>query len=370
MQRITWLGALCNLGLAFLKGFLGTLTHSSSLIADAAHSLSDLVTDAITLITLKLVGKPADEHHPYGCICLAGIGIGFEALQNLVTTVARRDLAATTTTTASDSCSSLDPADAPLALLAVLASFTVKEALDALSSAVAGVGIVGAYLHYPLCDPLGGVLVAGMVFRQGAEMLEESAMEGLTRLTLGASQDVLAVDDLKVRRAGSNLLVDVHVAVCDKLTLSGFQNVSNLVKKRIKESVPDVIDVDCGQYRLVYAGGEYTIPGLENTGGLLQRKKERYRTRSCGLFLLPPTSITTWSQSIVAAIGNVFSGSGSPWTVGDLKLKSGEISDLVKTTIRRDCDDCAMNCAEIAKVEVRLELADGCTLISNQLLGG
>lgn len=66
MQRITWLGALCNLGLAFLKGFLGTLTHSSALIADAAHSLSDLVTDAITLITLKLVGKPADEHHPYG----------------------------------------------------------------------------------------------------------------------------------------------------------------------------------------------------------------------------------------------------------------------------------------------------------------
>lgn len=46
--------------------FAGTLGHSSAMIADAGHSLSDLLSDAVTLWAVRLSRLPPDEDHPYG----------------------------------------------------------------------------------------------------------------------------------------------------------------------------------------------------------------------------------------------------------------------------------------------------------------
>lgn len=51
------------LTLQFLAGIIG---HSSAMIADAGHSLSDLLSDAVTLWAVRLSRLPPDEDHPYG----------------------------------------------------------------------------------------------------------------------------------------------------------------------------------------------------------------------------------------------------------------------------------------------------------------
>src|SRR5690625_290963 len=61
-----WLGIVGNIILATLKWVVGVLSNSKALIADAAHSASDVAGSFAVLIGLKAAQKPPDEDHPYG----------------------------------------------------------------------------------------------------------------------------------------------------------------------------------------------------------------------------------------------------------------------------------------------------------------
>ena len=66
LSRVTALAAVANLVLVVVKGGVGLLGGSSVLVADAVHSLSDLATDVVALLSLRVASKPPDEEHPYG----------------------------------------------------------------------------------------------------------------------------------------------------------------------------------------------------------------------------------------------------------------------------------------------------------------
>ena len=59
-------GILGNLFLCGIKITVGLLTGSMSIIADGLNNLSDMGSAVVTLIGLKLAGKPADNDHPFG----------------------------------------------------------------------------------------------------------------------------------------------------------------------------------------------------------------------------------------------------------------------------------------------------------------
>lgn len=64
--RITRIGLYVNLGMAIGKGFGGYVFNSQALIADAIHSLTDLVSDVMTLATVSWSIKPPSERFPSG----------------------------------------------------------------------------------------------------------------------------------------------------------------------------------------------------------------------------------------------------------------------------------------------------------------
>jgi cation diffusion facilitator family transporter len=66
VNRAGWLSIIGNLLLSVLKYWAGITTGSLALVADAWHSLSDIITSAIVLIGGKISRKPADEEHPFG----------------------------------------------------------------------------------------------------------------------------------------------------------------------------------------------------------------------------------------------------------------------------------------------------------------
>lgn len=66
IYRVTVLGSIINVLLVALKFAFGVLGRSSAMIADAVHSLSDLVTDVIVIVFVKLSNKPQDSDHDYG----------------------------------------------------------------------------------------------------------------------------------------------------------------------------------------------------------------------------------------------------------------------------------------------------------------
>ena len=78
-----------NIALATFKFFVGFITGSLAIIADAWHTLSDSLSSIVLLIGLKIAEKPADAEHPFGHgraeliaavvigMMLAGVGVEF-----------------------------------------------------------------------------------------------------------------------------------------------------------------------------------------------------------------------------------------------------------------------------------------------------
>ena len=66
IYKVTLAGSVINVTLTAGKFIAGILGHSAAMIADAVHSLSDLLTDAVVIIFVHISGKPADRSHEFG----------------------------------------------------------------------------------------------------------------------------------------------------------------------------------------------------------------------------------------------------------------------------------------------------------------
>ena len=65
-SRITLIGLGANVGLTLTKGAAGWVMGSAALLADAAHSGSDLLADIVTLTTYRISRRPISASHPFG----------------------------------------------------------------------------------------------------------------------------------------------------------------------------------------------------------------------------------------------------------------------------------------------------------------
>lgn len=66
ITKVLTISFFTNLFLSVLKIVFGIISNYASLIADGVHSLSDLITDVVSIIGNKLSLKPADDKHPFG----------------------------------------------------------------------------------------------------------------------------------------------------------------------------------------------------------------------------------------------------------------------------------------------------------------
>lgn len=64
--KITWVGFGVNCGMAVTKFIGGFYFHSQALIADAVHAVGDLISDVLTLSTVRFTHKKADTLYPFG----------------------------------------------------------------------------------------------------------------------------------------------------------------------------------------------------------------------------------------------------------------------------------------------------------------
>eukprot|EP00316_Scyphosphaera_apsteinii_P012530 CAMPEP_0119323282 /NCGR_PEP_ID=MMETSP1333-20130426/60411_1 /TAXON_ID=418940 /ORGANISM="Scyphosphaera apsteinii, Strain RCC1455" /LENGTH=425 /DNA_ID=CAMNT_0007330685 /DNA_START=269 /DNA_END=1546 /DNA_ORIENTATION=- len=270
--RVTWIGAAINLALALFKVAAGILGSSAAMLSDGGHSFSDLVSDGLTLITLRMSALPPDDDHPYGhgrfeslgslaiasVLLLAGISFGANAYGALCT-----------------------PSPTPLgkiALWAALASILSKELLfratrrvglrinsqvmlanawhhrsDALSSIVAIIGIWGSLLGLRMLDPIAGLVVAAMVSWMGMRI----GMDALLQLsdtsnfeTVQAVQQsaeavpgVLQAAHIRSRSMGGDALVDLAIQVDPILSASAAHKIAEEVRWGVLSDVPLVSEV-------------------------------------------------------------------------------------------------------------------------------
>ncbi|GKW49298.1 cation diffusion facilitator family transporter [Halomonas sp. NCCP-2165] len=273
-RRVTLVGAAFDGLLGLFKVMVGTLVGSAALVADGIHSFSDLGTDAFVLAATHFGHQAPDRNHPYGhgrIETLATLWLG-SVLLFVAGGIAWASVMRLSTG---------EPIPTPglWAILLAVVALAIKEWLyhytlrtarrigsklleanawhsrsDALSTVVVLVGLVGAQFGHGWLDAVAAVLVALLVGKIGGRLLWESSQE-LIDTALPESQQaamrqegqgvpgVRGIHDLRTRTVGGNVLLDLHIVVPPRISVSEAHEIGNEVSRRLRQAFPDLHDV-------------------------------------------------------------------------------------------------------------------------------
>jgi cation diffusion facilitator family transporter len=273
-NRITLWGVLVNLVLAVIKIIGGIIGQSQALLADGIHSLSDLASDGMVLIAVKHAGEDADEDHPYGharyetlatvalglLLIAVAVGIAYDAMLRLEQPSKIVEPALFTLIIAAISVISKEVLYHATRIVAKKLRSSLLEAnawhhrSDAVSSIIVFLGIAGTYFGYVLLDAIAAMLVAIMIGKIGLDLSRQSMQELVDtaldpdmvekiKYTILSIDDVRQLHMLRSRRMGHNALVDVHIQVSPKLSVSEGHHIAEMVEKTLIEKFEEVNDV-------------------------------------------------------------------------------------------------------------------------------
>ncbi len=263
-SRSTWVSVVVNVVLTTVQIVVGALAHSQGLIADGIHSLSDLVADFVVLLAGHHSRKDADEDHPYGhhryetaaslvlgaLLLAVGIGMLWSAVVKLQAPedIARVDLIALWVAlgalVAKESLFRYMLAVAKRVKSSMLVANAWHARSDAASSLVVGLGIVGNLAGYPILDPIAALIVGFMVGKMGWEFgwdalhdlmdrgVDEAEVAEI-RQTVAECPGVESVHDLRTRKMGDLVIVDVHIEVQADLTVEAGHDIAVEARRRI-----------------------------------------------------------------------------------------------------------------------------------------
>lgn len=272
IQKVTLVGSAGNIALMIFKFIAGFVGHSSAMIADAVHSLSDFVTDIIVLVFVSVSAKPQDRSHDYGhgkfetiatlfiglALIAAAIGIIVSGVMALIDWAGGANL----------------KAPGLLALWAALLSIVVKEVLyqytvykgkrlnsqavvanawhhrsDAFSSIAAAIGIGGSILlgdRWTVLDPIASIVVGLFLVYVAMGLLRTSISEltegSLPQETEQEIEDIITSfpeisepHNMRTRRIGNHIAIEAHIRMDGNMPLRDVHNITSQVEQRLKE---------------------------------------------------------------------------------------------------------------------------------------
>ena len=272
IYKVTLVGSIGNAILLTFKFVAGIVGHSSAMIADAVHSLSDFVTDILVLVFVSISAKPQDQSHDYG-------HGKFETIASFLIALAL--MAAATGIVVSGTMKFLSWLDGNelktpgwIALWAALLSIAIKELLyqytmhrarkldsqvmvanawhhrsDSLSSIGAAIGIgLAIWLgqRWTVLDPLASIVVGLMLVKVAYELLKTSMGE-LTECSLPEEteneiieiilsfNDVGQLHNLRTRRIGNRIAIEAHVRMDGQLPLYVVHERATTIEQKLKE---------------------------------------------------------------------------------------------------------------------------------------
>ena len=268
-RKVTLIGAIANTLLIGCKFAAGIFGHSQALIADAVHSVSDLFTDIIVLLGLKIGKKAPDEEHHFG----------HARIETLASAVVGLSLIATAIYLGIEAGLNIyrhtEYHPNKLALIGAGVSIAVKEALyhytvrvgrriksqlivsnawhhrsDSLSSIAVFIGVTGALIKpsWHILDAFAALLVSFFIVKVGLEILGKSLREftdtapspeiidNISQCTKNV-EGVLDTHDLKVRTSGGFYQMETHIVVDGQLTVTEGHRIAKAVENCLIEEV-------------------------------------------------------------------------------------------------------------------------------------
>lgn len=263
-SRSTWVSVVVNLALTLGQVLAGLLSGSQGLVADGIHSLSDLIADFVVLFASHHSKKGADEAHPYGhqrfetgaslalgaLLAAVGVGMLWSAVHKLEDPASVQRVHVIALWVAGGALAAKELLFRYMLAVAkrVKSSMLVANAWharsDAASSLVVGVGIIGNLAGYPILDPIAALVVGLLVLKMGWQFGWEALHDLMDRAaddhevdaireTLVSSPGVIGVHDLRTRKMGDMVVVDVHIEVAGAISVEAGHDIAVEARRRV-----------------------------------------------------------------------------------------------------------------------------------------
>ena len=260
-----------NMALFAFKLVAGIVGRSGAMVADAIHSASDFATDIVVLAFVRISAKPRDDDHKWGhgkyetlasliigvALFAVGADILIESAEKIVAVVQGEVL----------------PRPGVIAIIAAAVSIVTKEALyqytvrvgrqtdspsvvanawhhrsDALSSIGALLGIGAAYFlgeKWRIADPIAAIVVAALIIKVAIELCRNALAELLEKsLSKEVEEEILAIisstpnvykpHNLRTRRIGSNIAIEVHIRVDGSMSVDASHEISRQIEQALR----------------------------------------------------------------------------------------------------------------------------------------
>lgn len=269
-KRVSIVTVLWNTILSIVKILVGFFGHSSAIVADGIHSMSDVFTTVIAYVGVQLSAKKADEDHQYGhekfepimskilatVLIVTALLIGYNGIKSMFSGQLE-----------TPSTLNLVAAGLSIVVKEWMYRYTIKAAdkinsgalkadawhhrTDAFSSIGSMIGVGGALLGFKFLDPLAAVVIAIIIIKVGVEIymksidevMDKSADEEtieLIRQTVQNVEGVIAIDLLLTRQHASLLYVDLEIGVDGNLSLWKAHAIAEKAHLAVEDAVESV----------------------------------------------------------------------------------------------------------------------------------
>ena len=277
-KRCTLVGMTSDVCLSALKIATGFIGHSSAILADGIHSISDTVTDALVYAMVRLSGKGFDERYRYGrgkfetlaaflisiILVVVALGLMTEGVKDVWAAMQGETL------------------ERPhnIALIVGIIAVIVKEGLyhytrfkgkktnssalkayawhhraDALSTAATLLGVAGAMFlgeRWRVLDPIAAIAVSVLIlvlaYRLGRPAVEELLEVSLPKDEQDKISDIVthvpgvkAFHNMRTRRNGNLRVVDIHIKVDGDLDVNKAHDITREIESLLSEALGDVM---------------------------------------------------------------------------------------------------------------------------------
>lgn len=269
---VTLVGSVVNIILTVFKIFAGVLGRSTAMIADGIHSLSDLLSDIVVIVFVKISAKGRDKDHDYGHGKFETFATLIISLMLIVVAVNLMSGGINKIRQILDGGEVSSPG--MIALWAAVASIVLKEILyrytiiqgralnspmmianawhhrsDAFSSVGSLLGIAGAIFlgdKFVILDPITGCVISIFILVMAVKMSVPAIKELLDvslpddveekiEATAKSVKGVVDLHELKTRREGPGIIMEGHLVLDSDISLKEAHNISKKVEESLRK---------------------------------------------------------------------------------------------------------------------------------------
>ena len=274
-SRVTIIGMILDAVLGVIKVIAGALFHSQALLVDGIHSFTDVASDLVVLGVMKVSRQEPDDDHPYGhqrietfgtlvlgsILIAVGAALAWENILRLIeggvdTVPGWPVLVAAAVSVAGKEWIFRYTRHVGLKIRSdLIIANAWHSRTDAFSSVVVLISTAGAMLGMVWLDVFAAVVIAGIIIHIGWKFTWDSVKElvdtGLsqedTELLKNIARDtdgVRNVHELRSRRMGHDILLDIHLVVRPEISVSEGHQIGMQVVSGMRDALDNIRDIN------------------------------------------------------------------------------------------------------------------------------